>query len=539
MREGTIATPSIARSTASMSVSTAVSRVTGFARNWTMAYAMGVTLVSSSYVVANNIPNMIYELVAGGILSSVFIPVFIERMQRDGEHDAWKVASYVFNLSLVVLGLVALLGTVFAEAFVRTQTFRISREEAELATYFFRFFAVQIVFYGALAVFTGVLHSYRRFVAPAVAPIFNNVVVIVTLLGFYVPFRDSDPDLAVTGLAIGTTLGVVTMAVAQIPSLVKIGIRYTPRIDLSHPAIRKMGRKVLPIFGYVATNMVALSFRNAYAFEVSEKGPAALQYAWMFYQLPYGIFAVALATAIFPELATDADKGDWPSFKARFSKGLGATGVLIIPLSAMLVALSAPVITLYRAGDFTAEDVPLVAGVLVFWALGLFSFAGYMYVLRTFYALQDTRTPMLTNFGATAVRIVLYAALTTGLGAASIGLRGIPLADALVFSVHLLWLVWLLRRRVGAVDGRGTLSSLGRLALASAVGGVAAWALFEVTSAVGSLPLGFVLQLVFAGTVGLGVTYVAAKLLRVPEIAYASDVVKRAFSRFAPKGSDR
>jgi putative peptidoglycan lipid II flippase len=352
-----------------MSVSTAVSRITGFVRNWAMAYAMGVTIVTSSYVVANNIPNMVYELVAGGILSSVFIPIFIERMQRDGEKEAWQMASSVFNLAMIVLGVVALAGTVWAEPFVRTQTFRIPAEEAALATYFFRFFAVQIVFYGVSALFTGVLNSYRYFFAPAAAPIFNNLVVIVTLLGFYLPFRESNPELAVTGLAIGTTLGVVVMALFQIPSLWRIGIRYTPKIDLSDPSIRKMGKKMIPIFIYVATNMVALSFRNAYAFEVAPEGPAALQYAWMFYQLPYGIFAVALATAIFPELSSQADRKDWTAFKRTFSRGLRATGVLVIPLSALLIALSVPVITLYRAGDFAGEDVPVVAHVLGDWSL--------------------------------------------------------------------------------------------------------------------------------------------------------------------------
>ena len=448
-----------------MSISTAVSRLTGFVRNWAMAYALGVTVFSSSYVVANNIPNMVYELVAGGVLSSVFIPIFIERLKRDGEADAWRVASYVFNLALVVLGLVAIVGTVWAEPFVRTQTFRISAQEAEVATRFFRFFAVQIVFYGAIAIVTGVLNSYRRFLAPAVAPIFNNLVVIATLLGFYLPFRETDPDLAVTGLAIGTTLGVVTMALVQVPSLFKVGLRYTARIDLRHPALRAMGRKVLPIFGYVATNMVALSFRNAYAFEVSDKGPAALQYAWMFYQLPYGIFAVSLATAIFPELSTAAAERDWDGFRDRFNKGLRATAMLILPLAALLVALAEPVIMLYRAGDFTADDVPLVAGVLLWWAVGLFSFAAYMYVLRAYYSLQDTKTPMLTNLVVTALRVALYAGLTVGVGAfAGIGLKGIPVADAVVFTLHFVWLAWLLRRRVGALGVRATLSSVGRIA---------------------------------------------------------------------------
>jgi len=521
-----------------MSISTAVSRVTGFARNWAMAYAMGVTIFSSSYIVANNIPNMVYELVAGGVLSSVFIPIFIERLQRHGEEDAWKVASSIFNLACLILGLVAIAGTIWAEPFVRTQTFRISAEEAAVATHFFRFFAIQIVFYGAIAIITGILNSYRRFTAPAIAPVFNNLVVIATLLGFYLPFRDSNPDLAVTGLAIGTTLGVVAMMVVQVPSLLKIGVRYHPRIDLHHPALRKMGRKMLPIFAYVATNMVALSFRNAYAFDVSPKGPAALQYAWMFYQLPYGIFAVALATAIFPELASNADRQDWKGFREHFARGLRATGVIIIPLATLLIVLAQPIITLYRAGDFTSNDVPLVAGLLALWAVGLFGFAAYMYTLRAFYSLQDTRTPMFTNFGAATVRIVLYAVLTTGIARFSgLGLKGIPAADAIVFSAHFICLAWILRKRIGDMDTARTLSTLGRILAASVAGGLAAWSFVWVTDALSGVALGFLVQLLGASVLGLAITYGLAKLMGVPEISYATDLARRLLGKMSPRNS--
>lgn len=521
-----------------MSVSTAVSRVTGFVRNWAMAYALGVTVFSSSYVVANNIPNMLYELVAGGVISAVFIPIFIERQERAGTDDAWRLASTALNLSAIVLGLVAVVGTVWAEPFVRTQTFRISAQEAEAATYFFRFFAIQVVFYGFGAIVSAVLQSQRKFFSPAAAPIFNNLVVIATLLGFYVPFRDSRPELAVTGLAIGTTLGVLVMVLVQIPSLLRVGWRYTPSLDLAHPAIRKMGRKALPILAYVATNMVALSFRNAYAFEASPSGPAALQYAWMFYQLPYGILAVALATAVFPELSTDADKNDWESYKAHFNKGLRGTAVLIIPMAAMLMVLAGPLVTLYRAGDFRAEDVPVVAGVLAIWAAGLFSFATYMYLLKSFYSLQDTNTPTLTNLVASVVKIGLYAALSTGIaGFAGIGIRGIPAADAIAYTLHSAMLFLLLRSRIGRLGGRATISSVLRVIAASAAGAALAWGVVIATPFLLDIPAGFLIQLLLALSVGLAASFGFSSLLKVPEMSIAAGLVRRALGKLRPEGT--
>ena len=332
-----------------MSVSTLVSRITGFVRTWAMAYALGVTAIADSYDIANNLPNMLFELLAGGVLSSVFIPLFMERLQKDGEHDAWRFASYVLNIIVLGLGVVALVATIWPQPFVRSQTLTVPAEQAALAMWFFRFFAVQIVFYGMGLVFTGVLNSCRRFLAPAIAPIFNNLVVTATLLGVYVPFRESDPDLALTGLAIGTTLGVLVMALVQVPSLLKLGVRYTPRIDWRHPALKTVAAKMVPILVYVVTNLVAVTFRTNFAIATGEGGQAALRYAWQFYQLPYGIFAVALAPAIFPELAERANRGDMPAFTAMFARGMRTTMVLIVPLASLLAILATPIITLYRA----------------------------------------------------------------------------------------------------------------------------------------------------------------------------------------------
>jgi putative peptidoglycan lipid II flippase len=502
-----------------MSLATTLSRITGFARTWAMAYALGVTVLSASYQVANNIPNMIYELVAGGTLSSVFIPLFIERIQRDGKDEAWRFASTVLNITVLALGLVALVGTLFPEPFVRTQTFRISPEKAALAVHLFRFFAVQVVFYGALAIWTGVLNSHRKFLTPAIAPIFNNIVVIVTMLFVYLPLKDTHPQAAINGLAIGTTLGVAVMAFVQVPALIGIGAKYHLSIDFKHPALKKLLLKMAPMIIYTVINLVCISFRNAYAFQVAETGPAVLAYAWNFYQLPYGVFAIALSTAIFPEIASLADKQEWDGFKRMFVRGLKSLAVLMLPLAAMLIALATPVIRLYRAGNFTAADVPVVAEVLVWWAAGLLFMAANMYVLRTFYALQDTKTPMVTNFFGSIVQVSLYALLTNGLGGwRGIGLAGIPVADGVFFALHLGALLLILRRKVGPYGLGEVVSTTLKTGLAALAGALAAAAFVRATPGLSGGGV-FVVQLVAAGVMGLGVTYTLAAALGVSEIA--------------------
>jgi putative peptidoglycan lipid II flippase len=534
-------TPSIARSTALMSFSTAASRVTGFVRTWAMAVALGVSLassgaipVASSFNISNNIPNMVYELLAGGVLSSMFIPIFMERLERDGKQKAHALANSLFGLTFILLGLVALIGTLWPDPFVRTQTFSVSADEASLAMYLFRFFAVQIVFYGWCAITTGVLNSYRKFFAPAIAPLFNNIVVIVVLLGVYLPLKDSRPDIALVALGVGTTLGVVALLVVQIPALLRIGFRFRVGIDLKDPALRKMGRKMLPILGYVGINIVGVSFRNNFATAAFRDGSAALSYAWMWYQLPYGVLAVALITALVPEMASMAARTDWDGFKRTFGKGLRVMSLLILPMAGMLAALSVPLIKLYVAGAFPPDAVPLVAGVLAAWSAALFPFATYMLVLRGFYAMQDSMTPMITNFFIHVLQIVLYWALTAVVAWGPWRLLGIPVADAVCFALHVVVLLVILRKRIGPFDGRHIASTVGRVAVATAFGASMAYAVVRFTPGLAAVRLGFLVQLFAGGVLGLAVTYGLAALFRVTEIADGMALLRRALDRLTP-----
>jgi putative peptidoglycan lipid II flippase len=526
-----------------MSLSTAASRVAGFVRTWAMAVALGVTLtskgaipVASSFNISNNIPNMIYELLAGGVLSSMLIPIYMERLKRDGRDDAFRFANILFSLVLIILGLVALLGTLWPEPFVLTQTFTVSAEKTQLALYLFRFFAVQIIFYGWCAVATGVLNSHRRFFAPAIAPLVNNLVVIVALLGFYVPLRDTRPDLALMALGVGTTSGVVALLVTQLPALFKLGFRPRWVVDLKDPSVRKLGRKMVPILGYVAVNLVGVSFRNAYATKAFLDGSAALSYAWLWYQLPYGVFAVALITALFPELSSMAHDEDWDGFKRTFAKGLRVMSLLIVPLAGMLIALSVPLIKLFAFGKFPEAAVPLVSGVLVAWASGLFSFCAYMLVLRAFYATQDSKTPTLTNLFVHILQIVLYATLTSVAAWGQWRLLGIPAADAICFTLHVAVLIVILRRRIGAFDGRRVLSTLLRVLLATGVGAGLAYGFVTFSPALGSSRFGFIVQLVVGGAIGLGGAYGLAAVFRVSEVEDALAMLRRFARRLAPAG---
>ena len=504
---------------------------------WATAFALGATGLMSAYSVANNIPNMIFELVAGGIIASLFIPMFLERLGTDHEEDAWRFASHAFNLALLALGALAFVATLFPQPFIWTQTFRMGTENAQLiratGAFFFRFFAIQIAVYGAGSIISALLNARRQFLLPALGPVFNNLVVIATMFA-YVLLRD-DLRLANVVLAVGTTLGVVVMFGAQVPALLKTGIRYTRGIGLSDPAVRQMLRLAVPTVIYVATNMVAVSVRNASAFAVSPKGPSIVLYAWTFYQLPYGILAVALATVVFTELADSAGRRDFTAFKNTFRRGLRATGALILPTSALVVALARPLVSLYRVGEFRQEDVPVVAHTLQWWAAGLVFFACTMFVLRTFYSLKDTRTPMFVNLALTFVQVGLYLLLTTGIGAwQGFGINGIPMADVVFFALSFATLGVILRRRIGGYDMSGIAFMFARVALASVVGGAAAWAVAYLLDPVLGGVLGALLQIAAGGALGLAIAVGLSHAFGVDEVSTALTAVVRRFRRRPP-----
>lgn len=536
--EATIPKPSVARSSAIMSAATSVSRITGFVRMWATAFALGATGLMSSYNVANNIPNMIYELAAGGIIAALFVPTFLELQENEGEQRATEFASHLLTMVVALLGLVAVVGTLFPAPFVWTQTFRLAADEQAVrnsAELFFRFFAIQVVVYGAGMVVQALLNARRRFLWPSVGPIFNNVVVIATML-IYVAVFPKDERTAFLVLAIGTTLGVVAMFAVQVPSLIAEGVRLRFALDFSDPAIRTMLKLAVPTVLYVATNLVSVSFRNSTAFAVSPEGPSVLAYAWTFYQLPYGIVAVSVATAIFTELAEAAGQKDTARYKEQLTGGLRATVTLVLPLAAMLIALAEPLVSLYRVGRFTAADVAPVAGALRWWALGLVFFATMMFLLRSFYALKDTKTPAFVDLALTVPRVALYTVLATGTVAwAGIGLNGIPIADGLFNLAMTATLAWLLRKKIGRFELTGVIGDGARMAVASAAGAAVAWGLAALLEPLATgLPLAL-MQLVVGGTAGLVVAFGGGRLLGVSDIDRAWQRLARLARRKRPE----
>jgi len=517
----------LGRSAAVMAVGTTLSRVTGLGRLVAMAFALGVTesRLADSYNIANTMPNVIYELILGGVLTSVFIPVLVEELRKKGDDDPWESVSALVTTSFLAVFALTVVAVVAAPWIIRLFTFRLSgaeqAEQQELATFFLRFFAPQIAFYGVAAIAGGLLNAYDRFAVPMFAPIANNLVVIATFLGF-AAIVSGTPDQAGVStaldqkllLAVGTTGGVAIMAIAHWPSVRRLPGRLRWRPHFRHPAVRKLARLSLWTLGYVVANQLSFGIALVLANGV-QGGPTAMFTAFAFFQLPYGIAAVSIMTALVPRMSSQAVEGDEVGFRASVGSGLRLMGVLLLPATAGYLVLSRPLVTtLLEHGVMSAASSRLVAEVLDMFALGLVPFSFYLLLLRAFYSRQDARTPTLVNVLVNVVYVIFSLALFP-----AFRVQGLAFAHSLCYVTGAVLAGVLLSRRIGGLGAGRTFAALGRAAAASIVAALAMLAALQgVNALMGPSGARALVQLV-AGVIAGGAAFLAAaKALRIEEL---------------------
>jgi putative peptidoglycan lipid II flippase len=515
------------RHTAVMSVGTGLSRLTGLLRVSAMAYAIGVAhnSVTEAYNIANNTPNIVYELVLGGVLTSVFVPVFVEWLDTRGQEEASELARSVLSIALVVLTAILIVTLVAAPLFIRLYTLRLGHgasadAERALGTFFLRWFMPQIVFYGIGAVATGLLNAHRRFAVPMFAPILNNIIVIGTMLAFAAIHGDTSPTAAgISGaqklvLAVGTTLGVIAMTAALWPSLRRLGFRWRWSFHWRHEAVRRIGRLALWVFVYVAVNQLGLLVIIILAAE--KTAYAAYTAAFILFQLPHAIFAVSIMTALLPAMSSRWTDGDREGFRVMLARGLRGTAFIVIPAAAGYVALAGPIVRLLlQHGAASGAQTQLVARILVFFSIGLFSFSAFQLLLRAFYATQDTRTPALINVAAVSIN--------TGMNFLFFhlyGVRGLALGHATAYTFAAVVAAVAIRRRLGGLEGRVVLAGLGKVLVGAAATCAAAY--LTARALAGPLDIdtlaGQALQVLGAVAAGLAAFLALAVLLRMEDL---------------------
>ncbi|HKN40408.1 MAG TPA: murein biosynthesis integral membrane protein MurJ [Acidimicrobiia bacterium] len=446
-------TERVVRSSVPVAVGTALSRLTGMARLAALAYALGFDRLADSYNLANTTPNIVYELLLGGVLSATLVPIFVEQREK-GDDEATSAVVSVVGLALVLL---TGLGIIVAPAVVRLYTLRLSHATAaaqqQVATDLLRMFMPQMLFYGITAVATALLNARRRFAAPAVTPVFNNVLVTAIFLALPHLARSRltlegvqhDPGTLLL-LGLGTTAGVAVMALPLLPAVRRAGIRLRPVFNFRHPAVRKVIRLSGWTAGYVATNQIALWIVLVLA-NGTKGGISIYQGAYVFQQLPHGLVAVSLMTTITPELAETVSRGDFAGFRRNFALGLRLMTLVILPAAAGYVVLARPVVALLlQRGMLTPGEAGVTAACVALFALGLLPFSVYLYALRGFYALHDTRTPFVLNCWENLINVVVAVALYPWFG-----VQGLAFSFSIAYAVAAVMALRSLSRRTGGL----------------------------------------------------------------------------------------
>jgi len=492
---------------------TLLSRIFGFVRDVVIAWFFGAGLSSDAFFVAFRIPNLLRRLFGEGSLSISFIPVFTEYLSTQGKEEAFKLARSAVRLLSILLVITAISGILLAPLIIRmiAPGFTGLSEKFQLTVTLTRIMFPYIFFISLVALAMGILNVLGHFAAPALAPVFLNIAMIGSV--FVISPHLDEP---VIGLAIGVIIGGVLQLGLQLPFLVKKGFYFWKKAKIYHPGLKKIGKLMLPAIFGAAVYQINILVGTLLATLLREGSVSYLYYADRLVQFPLGIFAIATATAVLPSLSRQAAAKDFNSLRGTFNHALNLVFFITIPAMVGLIVLREPIVALlFKRGAFDTETTRLTAKALLYYSVGLWAFSAVRIVVSTFYALQDTQTPVKTAFVSVVANIVLGIILMK----TRLEHGGLALATSLASMLNLGLLVWALRGKLGVLGWTNFTKSAGKTMACSAIMGIVVWAIsiYIIPSADGTFA-GLLLGLVASIGTGIILYGAIAFLLKSPEL---------------------
>jgi putative peptidoglycan lipid II flippase len=546
---------SVARSAGIVSIAVMFSRVFGLVREMIFARYFGAGFLYDAYVVAFRIPNVLRDLFAEGALSAAFVKVFTDVQIKQGDKAAWRLASLVLNALAVVMSVICIVGVIFSRQFVDLVADGFSPEKAALATTLTQIMFPFILLVALAAVAMGVLNTKGVFGVPASASTVFNIVSIIFGLGVAywlsgggwlgsvdknaVP--DAPSQWAIIGMAIGTLIGGAAQFVMQVPSLFKIGFRFTPILSFTDEGVRRVIALMTPaILGTSAVQVNVLI--NTYFVSGIDGAQGWLSYAFRLMQFPIGLFGVAVGTAAIPVLSRLASENKIQEFRDTVSSSMNLVFLMTLPSACGLIVLGEPIVRLiYERGKFDATATSMTAVALAGYSIGLTGYAAIKILSPAFYALNDAKTPMMIAVASIGVNFIASYFLREWLSHYGVtpatphgyGHVGVALATSLVALVNFFALAVIMRRRIERLNGREILASFVKIAVASAVLSAVCYASYRLLiNGFGDHQLYLRALDAFVPIALGGMAFVvAAKLLRIKELEQFFAVLKRKFAR--------
>ncbi len=519
----------LARSAGLISIATMTSRLLGVARETVLAALFGAGREMDAFNVAFRVPNLLRDLFAEGAMTAAFVPTFTRNLTHGGRDEAWRLGNLVINALLAVTGVIVVLGIIFAAPITHAIAgdFGEVPGKLELTTLLTRIMLPFLTTIAVAAAFMGMLNSLHRFFIPAVSPAMFNVATIFCAFAL-VPVMPALGLPPIAAIAVGTLLGGLGQIALQWPALRKEGFRYHPIVNFRDPDLREVLRLMGP--GTLGLAAVQINvFVNTYLAATQEQGAVSwLSYAFRLMYLPIGLFGVSIATAALPDISRHAAVKDTASMRQTISTALRMMLMLNVPATIGLMALADPIVSLLlERGRFTEADTAATAAALIFYAPGLIGYSAVKIASPTFYSLRDSRTPVTISVISVLANLSINLALVRVMG-----YRGLALGTSLAAMFNAGALLWLLRRRLGGLEGRRIATASAKILIASAAMGLAAHATaawFDGVWPAASLAAKLV-QVFGAIAAAVAVLMAAARLLRIQEFEGAIARVLRRIS---------
>jgi putative peptidoglycan lipid II flippase len=528
-QESVSQTGKIARDAGTVSLAVLSSRILGLVREQVFAGLFGAGFAFDAFVVAFRIPNLLRDLFAEGALSSAFVTVFTDYEQRLGQEQTWRLANNVIFCFTLLLSLLVMLGMWFSPDIVGVMApdFRTVPGKWELTTLMTRIMFPFLILVSLAALAMGVLNTKGKFFVPSLASSFFNLgsVIAGVSLSLAAPWFGVAP---IVGMAWGALVGGFLQLAVQLPLLWRVGFRLRWVLDLREPGLLRVFKLMLPAVVGLSATQINIFINTFYASSCAQGSISWLNYAYRLFHLPMGLFGVALMVATLPVVSRHAANRNLAALREALQSSLSLAILVTMPAACGLIFLAQPIIGLiYQHGQFTAVDTQQTAAALALYALGLVAFAGVKISVPVYYALDDTRIPVLGSFVAVAANL-FFIHLTL----AALQHRAIALSTSLSIILNFFFLAAVLYRKLSGFKVRGLILTLGKVAGASVIMGLAvSWLHPRITAWLGSGLPGQALSLV--GVIGIGIGLYAAMVsqLRIAEFQELARHVRSKLTR--------
>jgi len=531
-----------AKSAGLVSLAVMSSRLVGLVREQVFAALFGASAQMDAFIAAFRAPNLLRDLFAEGALSTAFITTFSEKITKEGDESAWRLANKMATLVAVFMSLVTLLGIVGAPVLTHLMAsgFDAVPGKMELTIHLTRIMFPFIALVSLAALLMGMLNAKNVFGMPAMASTFFN---IGSIIGGVLLAKWLDPHFgtkqygpgSLVGMAIGVLIGGFLQLAVQFPPLKRVGYHFRPDFAWRDPGVRRILLLMGPAVIAASAVQVNVMVNGNFASHLGNGPVSWLGYAFRLMQLPIGIFGVAIGTVTLPAVSRSAAAGNTAEFRSTLAKGMRLAFLLTIPSTIGLMMLARPIIGLiYERRTFTAMDTARTAEALQLYAIGLCAYAGIKVLAPAFYAIGKRNTPMMVSFISIAVNYGLNQIFTFNLGWAH---RGLAFSTGLVALTNFALLYLLMHRQVQRLETRQMIATLAKLALAGGVLALVCWAGQHWLLA-GWIHQGLLLRvllLVVTIVVAGGAFFAVALLLRIEELDDVAALAKRKLGRFVKR----